>query len=229
MAVHHVLSREITRDGAEDHDMWFQINDAHVHFSKVEFAMVTGLRFGPSDFDTTADYDISQVRAFNLFTRGGDVTIADLLKTFTDEKKRLNDPNGESYFQVAHILVLYLFILAYDTNRYVDYWVWALVDDMDDFNSFPWGAYIFLTLKHYVKNISRRNHYHFHGPVWAFHVWSLEVIPSLAEVVAKRESQDACPRLLRWKFRSRIKDDISPIFQQQVYFTFVRLYFPFIN
>lgn len=218
MAVHHVLSREITMPGAQDHEMWFELNGARVRFGHVEFALVTGLNFGPSEVDTTCDYDLSHVRAFHLFTGGGDITVGKLFEKFCDERRRLDDPTGESYFRVAHVLVLYLFLLAYDPNHYVDSWVWALLGDMKYFNDFPWGAYTFLTLEHYVKNISRNTKYHFNGAAWAFHVWSLEIMPELADVVAQKveDQEDAHPRFLRWKFRSRVKDNIAIAFQQQV-------------
>ncbi|KAL6584715.1 hypothetical protein OROMI_004004 [Orobanche minor] len=64
----YVVSRQVV--GVPDPDenaLWFKINGEVTRFSKVEFALVTGLRFGTSQFNPYEDHDIPET---SLYTRG---------------------------------------------------------------------------------------------------------------------------------------------------------------
>ncbi|KAH6817920.1 hypothetical protein C2S51_001523 [Perilla frutescens var. frutescens] len=87
------------------------------------------------------------------------------------------------YVMVVNVLFLHTMILGYDQTHMIDDWVWVLVEDQDRWNSFPWGAYAFSLLEHYMSLVpstevelkrkfkkteeKQRLSYHFYGPVWA--------------------------------------------------------------
>ncbi|KAL3646411.1 hypothetical protein CASFOL_011591 [Castilleja foliolosa] len=57
-AMHLMLSQQVIREGAHEDQLWFLVGDKFVRFSKYEYALVTGLRFGPTNFDPSEDCDL---------------------------------------------------------------------------------------------------------------------------------------------------------------------------
>ncbi|KAL3654737.1 hypothetical protein CASFOL_001472 [Castilleja foliolosa] len=50
-----MISQQVIKEGAEEDELWFLVGDKFVRLSKYEYALVTGLRFGPTNFDSNAD------------------------------------------------------------------------------------------------------------------------------------------------------------------------------
>ncbi|KAL3637509.1 hypothetical protein CASFOL_018677 [Castilleja foliolosa] len=57
-AMHLMVSQQVIREGADEDELWFLVGDKFVRFSKYEYALVTGLRFGPTNFDPNEDYEL---------------------------------------------------------------------------------------------------------------------------------------------------------------------------
>ncbi|KAL3646923.1 hypothetical protein CASFOL_009467 [Castilleja foliolosa] len=58
--MHLMISQQVIKEGAEVDELWFLVGDKFVRLSKYEYALVTGLRFGPTNFDPNADCDCSK-------------------------------------------------------------------------------------------------------------------------------------------------------------------------
>ncbi|KAL6566848.1 hypothetical protein OROMI_015252 [Orobanche minor] len=56
-ALHALFSNEVVRPDAQVDEFWFKIGHRLIQFSRYEYALVTGLRFGDSDFDVHG-YDV---------------------------------------------------------------------------------------------------------------------------------------------------------------------------
>ncbi|XP_057777158.1 uncharacterized protein LOC130995765 [Salvia miltiorrhiza] len=67
MAVHHVVSRQIR---SNDNGLWSFINGSRLNFSERDYALVRGLNFGETDFDTRAHHDLRNVEVFRKFCCG---------------------------------------------------------------------------------------------------------------------------------------------------------------
>ncbi|KAH6815760.1 hypothetical protein C2S51_020580 [Perilla frutescens var. frutescens] len=98
--------------------------------------------------------------------------------------------DAADYVKVANILFVYRMILCLDQYRYVDPWVWALAEDVERWNTFPWGAYSYQSLMHYIGLIPRTREamggkgsgqYHFYGPIWALQSRVVMLEPSPEE------------------------------------------------
>ncbi|XP_057770253.1 uncharacterized protein LOC130990070 [Salvia miltiorrhiza] len=136
MAVHQVVSRQIksSRDG-----LFFLLNNTRVHFSKRGYALVTGLNFGDFNVDMSRNHDLSGVEVFNKFNCGeSHVKLSTLIDLF--ENFEIDDEDGSLYLRIAYIIVLYGMLVGYETDKTIEHWVWALVDDLDAFNQFLWGG-----------------------------------------------------------------------------------------
>ncbi|KAL6550131.1 hypothetical protein OROMI_020619 [Orobanche minor] len=54
-ALHALFSNEVVRPDAQVDEFWFRIGHRLIRFSRYEYALVTGLRFGDSNFDVHGD------------------------------------------------------------------------------------------------------------------------------------------------------------------------------
>ena len=120
--------------------MWFHICGQNVCFTPADYALVTGLRFGASSFDTTAVHDVSAVAAYNAFCDPGrSISVSKLVERITMEGNGVDDPDGTLHLRAALVCVAHSIVCGSDKN--VEPWMWALVDDERAFDNFPWGAY----------------------------------------------------------------------------------------
>ncbi|KAH6815831.1 hypothetical protein C2S51_020651 [Perilla frutescens var. frutescens] len=217
-ALHELLAHEIKIPGAPEDEFWFHVSGQHLRFSCVEYALVTGFLFGSSDFDPTATHDVSQIQVYRDFCNGQHMSLKTLLYIFS--KQLIKDETGEGYLKVANILALYFFALGYGEGRFVDSFVWALVDDLTAWDRFPWGAYTYQAFVHYMSILptTRRacgEKYHFYGPSWALQIWSYEAIPHLGSKVGRRVIPSAHPRFARWSFVFSTMD-FTGFFEQEL-------------
>ncbi|KAH6821739.1 hypothetical protein C2S53_018371 [Perilla frutescens var. hirtella] len=210
-ALHALMAREISVDGALDHEVWFRIGGTNIRFSPIEYALVTGLMFGGSDFDPYVDHRIPQCSFYSRVLSCTPIKISDLYKRFITYNLG-DDPSD--YVKVANVLFLYNMLIGYDQPRTIDNWVWVLVEDTDRWKFFPWGSYSFGVLLNYMRRIplteadfdttSNRRTYHFYGPVWALQIWAYEAIPRVGRHCAEVVSEVAIPRCLKWKFFNKV-------------------------
>ncbi|KAL3653997.1 hypothetical protein CASFOL_003678 [Castilleja foliolosa] len=159
-----------------------------------EYALVTGLRFGPTDFDPKVKYEYPAGGVFKR--RNGDetkmVTYKDLLPLFLSG--HFHD-SVDDELKIAKLL----FVCA----------------DNDRWESFPWGSYTFQILYSKIELVSdeqpveanKKFAYHFYGNSHAF-----VVVPSLAEYlnISENKSPEAQrPRLLKWSLPSYSKNVVE--------------------
>ncbi|KAL6529491.1 hypothetical protein OROGR_015114 [Orobanche gracilis] len=79
----YVVSRQV--EGVPDPDenaMWFKVNGEVIRFSKVEFALVTGLRFGTSQFNPYEDHDIPEMSLYTRLFKNEKITSINLWNLF---------------------------------------------------------------------------------------------------------------------------------------------------
>ncbi|KAL6573103.1 hypothetical protein OROHE_002579 [Orobanche hederae] len=79
----YVVSRQV--EGVPDPDenaMWFKVNGEVIRFSKVEFALVTGLRFGTSQFNPYEDHDIPETSMYTRLFKNEKITSIHLWNLF---------------------------------------------------------------------------------------------------------------------------------------------------
>ncbi|KAK4859970.1 hypothetical protein QYF36_015187 [Acer negundo] len=102
--VHRLLLHELHHDGPED-EMRFLLGKHSVRFSKVEFCLITGLKFGV--IPDTARYDMYDA------------------------------------VKLCLLFMLNWILMGVDERDKVSVWQWRLVEDLDAFDAFPWGAHVY--------------------------------------------------------------------------------------
>ncbi|KAK2648006.1 hypothetical protein Ddye_015495 [Dipteronia dyeriana] len=192
---HHILLRECHVKNEEENSscLWYHVGNGMIRFSPVEFCLVTGLTFGEY-FESTS----------NLFNR---------------MKRRLR----RSYFQESKVSVKmdvdWFRNLIPNNNNCDEDMALELVDDLDAFNKFPWGSFIYARtfnslssclvgrddkfkdkFKEGVDVPAKRKveRYNVYGFLTAFQVWGIEAIPKWATVGYAVRVNNVTARILNW-------------------------------
>lgn len=115
LSLHHVIFHQIELIKPK---MWFFINVKNIWFCVTGHALVVGLHFGSSLFDTVGDHDLHNVE---VFCCGTQITMVNMLDTFSCGS--VHDLDGSLYLSVAYILVLYGFVFGHKMLKIVADWV----------------------------------------------------------------------------------------------------------
>ncbi|KAL6570186.1 hypothetical protein OROMI_014700 [Orobanche minor] len=223
-ALHVLFSNEVIRPDAQVDEFWFRISHRLIRFSRYEYALVTGLRFGDSDFDVHGD-DVppegSVYDRYPLLSRGGQML------------DRIRDRFVSGYFReqsrdalkVAKVLcVCYLIFSVDGGKRIADRWLWTLVEDQTRWESFPWGLYSYQILVTYFSDVPTEvpagldSGYHFYGNIYAIMIWACEAIPLLGSKcgIMLGASFIQRPHCTRWKLKKLGHIDFTTFFDDEV-------------
>ncbi|PHU00267.1 hypothetical protein BC332_30054 [Capsicum chinense] len=86
---------------------------------------------------------------------------------------------------------------AKDVNNNISLGLINLSEDLETFNSYPWGYESFkMTVKYLLTPLTPKT-VNLYGFPWAFMAWAFEAIPYLRQQVNYQE-EVSCPRILRW-------------------------------
>ncbi|PHU20969.1 hypothetical protein BC332_12120 [Capsicum chinense] len=84
-----------------------------------------------------------------------------------------------------------------DINNNISLELINLSEDLETFNSYPWGYESFkMTVKYLLTSLTPKT-VNLYGFPWAFMAWAFEAIPYLRQQVNYQE-EVSCPRILRW-------------------------------
>ncbi|KAL3616099.1 hypothetical protein CASFOL_040393 [Castilleja foliolosa] len=179
--MHLMISQQVIKEGAEEDELWFLVGDKFVRLSKYEYALVTGLRFGPTNFDPNADCECSEEGVFRKFV----------------------DPqNNYGKKGAPYIDVLKLFKKPPRALRRSPEDLLKIAKDENEWEKFPWGAYSFQIFIMRMKNLKAgERSYHFYGFSHAFLHFVFEAVPGLAaKVMSKPKHGLVQPRLIKRLF-----------------------------
>ncbi|KAI9182091.1 hypothetical protein LWI28_021979 [Acer negundo] len=191
--VHRLLIRELHHDGPED-KMRFLLGRHSVRFSKVEFCLITGLKFG--ELPNTSTYDMVENGIHQRYFEGRDEV------EYAELKAVLRIGVFSEQYDAVKLCLLYMLnwiLMGLDEREKVPVWQFRLVEDLDVFDAFPWGAHVYRRsiygFKHALDGQRRRfeqrqrrkgvdvhttETYNIYGLTHALLIFAFEVIPSLA-------------------------------------------------
>ncbi|KAK2642008.1 hypothetical protein Ddye_023771 [Dipteronia dyeriana] len=126
--------------------------------------------------------------------------------------------------KLALILILEKTLVGKDDRTSILYWALELVDDLDAFNKFPWGSFLYDRtfnslstcllgrddkfknkfndkLKEKVDGPMKRKveRYNVYGFAMAFQVWAIEAIPKWVTLGYVVRVNNVAPRILNWQ------------------------------
>ncbi|KAL3648771.1 hypothetical protein CASFOL_005174 [Castilleja foliolosa] len=225
--MHLMLRQQVIKEGADEDELWFLVGDTFVRFSKYEYALVTGLRFGPTNFDPNADNEIRKdgvyrkfIDPHNKFSKKG-AKYTFVLNLFNNPPKELRrSKERESLLKIAKVLFVHAFLVAIDTRYRIANWVWSLVENENEWETFPWGAYSFQILMYRMKNAKvkagDKDNYHIYGFSHAFLHFIFESVPGLADILTSKPKHKCVqPRLLKRQCHTKLLKEYLNFFDSQ--------------
>lgn len=161
-----------------------RVDEVEVQFGREEFCLVTVLRFGTY---FRKDYEDGPIpfrrRVFPSSTDSSKIKVGDVFRALDIELlRRLSDEDAVGLCLIA---VLVLVLKGTELRNVFDDFVFRLVEDIDAWNVFPWGSYVWPTLYNYLKDAANRRRakhfaegrdptklpkYNLNGFIWAFKV-----------------------------------------------------------
>ncbi|KAL6551056.1 hypothetical protein OROMI_021544 [Orobanche minor] len=214
----YVVSRQVL--GVPDPDenaLWFKINGEVIRFSKVEFALVTGLRFGTSQFNPYEDHDIPETSLYTRLFKNEKITSIHLWNLF--KSKDFNIESAADCIKLCKVIIAAHVVLGNDPcNWKIPDWVWVLVEDEQAWDRFPWGSMSFQILHRAVNNVKKKTmatrSFHLHANTLALLGWIYEALPEVGMEIGglRGDYQGGWPRGLKFEYeQSYSKVDISEV------------------
>ncbi|KAK2661404.1 hypothetical protein Ddye_007937 [Dipteronia dyeriana] len=124
--------------------MQFKLGNRSVRFSKVEFCLITGLRFGVVP-DTTKYAEVENGIHQRCFPGADEVSLEEIRGVVTVAEF------GEAYHAI---------LMGVDERFKILVWQFRMVEDLDAFDAFPWGAHVYrhsiYSFKHALNGATRR-------------------------------------------------------------------------
>ncbi|XP_057790704.1 uncharacterized protein LOC131007805 [Salvia miltiorrhiza] len=221
--LHYVISRQMKFRNEDPSELWFCINGTPIRFSRFEFVLVTGLRFGGTSFTPYRRHAMPIDSFYTRVLNNKRILVSDLRDRFIAKDLGLLT---EDYVKVAKILFVYnvLFGVEKSKPKHISEWLWVLIEDETTWESFPWGSYAFQKLLHFLKSIkkttssgtAKRESYTLFGFSTAFMAWIYCAIPEFGSTIGVVSSTTKIPRMLRFRYTrgnidvADVKDEVYP-------------------
>ena len=209
---HNTLMR--LTDHSDDGDaLWFQVGDELGRFSINEFGLITGMRcVGSTHLPQMAEPRL--IRRYFPTVRG--VSRENLELQMSNAKF----DNDDDAIKLSLLYVIFCIPLSNANSVKIDPKFFALADNLDEFNEFPWGvlsweatrAAICATVDNRTSSKrrplkkSQQVHYSIAAFPHALLVWAYESIPTMAAKFTTNYEQ-AIPRMLSWITADNVKFD----------------------
>ncbi|KAI3844788.1 hypothetical protein MKX03_003432, partial [Papaver bracteatum] len=201
--VHFLLSREIQLDDKPD-EMHFKVGGKVLHFGKREFALVTGLSFKKSGNGFISSLNPSSLMRKHFPNQD---------RVSGSEVKALLSRNNSACpsldrVKLALLLVVHNFLMSRQYKQAINIGYWHLVDDLEEFNKYPWGEVTFARIKKFrlplIYQANKENSgaggepsYTVVGIAHALVVWALAIMPGLLNLCGRKiESRSWRPHML---------------------------------
>ncbi|RZC76292.1 hypothetical protein C5167_000448 [Papaver somniferum] len=151
--VHFLLSREIDMDDKPD-EMHFKVGGKLLHFGKREFALITGLSFKKPKKAFVYSTDPSSLMRTH-FPNQNHVSASKVKALLF--KKNSTCPSLDRV-KFALLLVVHNFLMSCQDADPIKNDYWYVVDNLEEFNKYPWGEVTFDRIKKW--RLRTRLHYH---------------------------------------------------------------------
>ncbi|KAK2644740.1 hypothetical protein Ddye_019935 [Dipteronia dyeriana] len=149
--VHSLLLREIQIDGASENELWFSVGGKKARFGQREFCLVTGLRFGKIYEIVNTPYVANENGIHKRYLP--DEEAEDLkLSTVYDRFIASNFLKADDLLKIALFLIANNVLFGQPFDKKVTPWLFNLFDDLEAFNGFAWGHYVFKMMLHYLSH-----------------------------------------------------------------------------
>ncbi|GJZ14367.1 phospholipase-like protein [Tanacetum coccineum] len=213
--MHYVLQHQVhvSEITFECPPIIFRIGDHMLHFGRKEFCLHTGFRLGVVSLkhdnlscfctrifpDIVTEKDIKKLKSCHLLA-------------LVRDKKGWASLHDIDAVRVCLLIVAELVFMGKEDRNCIPRNLVTLVEDLDAWNDYPWGEYMWAKFYEMTVNIvdeHRQHHldekkknpnynatYNLYGFAWAFKIWILESYPNSKQWWSKKDN--VIPRYLVW-------------------------------
>ncbi|MFS7950879.1 hypothetical protein Hanom_Chr07g00588361 [Helianthus anomalus] len=170
--VHLMLQTEYTPTPVmHQNTLFFRVGGQELRFGPQEFCLITGMRFGPHHWEYGR---VDSTFRERVFGHAGRPKVRDLKHVFHHSLDQLSDLDA---VRICLLMMVEVGFMAKNTSLMVDLILLELVEDLDSWNTFPWGSYVWKVLYKHLHNAGakrsarcRNTLYTISGFIWAFKV-----------------------------------------------------------
>lgn len=186
--LHYLVCRQVVPEPNFDPTaLFFRIGEQVIRLSREEYALVSGLKFGPSSFDPYAEHQLPPDSIYErLFGLKEDITTGQVRAAYVDKHFMVNNKkvsaSKDDLVKLSKLLIALGFVMGYDlTKKKIPRWIWVLLEVDEQWESFPWGSVSFQYLKKEVDGVKKKMtgrimNYTLNGNTIAFSVRSISLL-----------------------------------------------------
>ena len=187
--MHYVLQHQVKVSNIpfDSPPLQFKIGNELLEFGRKEFCLITGFRFGQVIL-TENRANAFRDRVFpEKQAKGKSIYANDCLELVKDEKRFVGVSDDDAVRLCLLVIAMLVFMGSEDRNCIPKH-ILSLVEDIDAWNVFPWGEYMWDKFYQRTVNVvhrHRKDHleklkknpkfsatYNLYGFAWAFQVWT---------------------------------------------------------
>ncbi|KAI5344331.1 hypothetical protein L3X38_012208 [Prunus dulcis] len=202
--VHGAVLRRVAGQGVKDLDgLSFLLGCDVAQFTRQDFCLITGLRFGEVPEVSSGESDGIRLRERYFIDEG--ITCNALEEAF------LRCTEEDDIYKLALVYFAELVVLGRDKHLNINLNYLTLVEDLDAFNRYPWGSVsfdktqdsLFSAPTKYVKSFENEDG----RGKGKTKIWVYELIPRMADLnYCKVVDPTAVPRILRWRTTTSVPE-----------------------
>ncbi|CAA0841582.1 Unknown protein [Striga hermonthica] len=194
--IHHLVARTLkspdnekdamtlkSPDNEKD-DVWFKFGEKEARFGLQEFSLVSGLKIVD---DVSYEVPKRSSSLLDLFKeKKGKIMKKDLLEQFDGLVEK---EDADLKYKLGLLIVLEYAVLSNECRTLVDERWFHLVEDLEQFNNYPWG------------NLS-----------YEYTVWAFEALPELGRKFGQTYGGGRLPRMISWKISKQWRSEQISMF-----------------
>ncbi|GKD65109.1 phospholipase-like, aminotransferase-like mobile domain protein [Tanacetum coccineum] len=155
--IHYVLQNQCCDDDDSfDLPHIYNVNGHNLHFGRCEFCLVTWFKFGMVSFREYRNGDIPFRNRLFPEKIETNVKTIDVLALIKDEEK-FSKVSDEDAIRLCLLLSLEVIFMGRELVSVVDDVLLRMVDNLDAWNTFPWGEHIWRQLYDTIRNVSSKH------------------------------------------------------------------------
>ncbi|CAA0823784.1 Unknown protein [Striga hermonthica] len=212
--IHHVVERTLKSPDNEKDVVWFKFGEKEARFGLQEFSLVSGLKIVDD-----VSYEVPKISSslLDLFKeKKGKIMKKDLLEQFDGLVQK---EDADLKYKLRLLIVLEYVVLSNECRTLVDERWFHLIEDLEQFNNYPWGnlsyEYTVKLFKRKTLGINKKTNalkYSLHGFPLAIMVWAFEALPELGRKFGQTYGGARLPRMMSWKMSKQWRSEQISMF-----------------